>query len=200
MLETTLITISSVDLSKEGLINATNMTVQNCSVSFLHLKTVTGHSEVKKYILFDYITIKDATFSSYNDLIIFGPMYTLEDVEMRINHLTFDNLVFEKLANLIYLKQQTLDAFILENTIFQNIIGGHVLVEPLTVSSDSIRSRMYMQNVTVTNNDFKDTTFIVLKEHCDLVINVCTLYRNSGTFRGTVVSILDKNSKVNITN
>jgi hypothetical protein len=73
------------------------------------------------------------------------------------------------------------------------------LVEPITVSTDSVRSKLQLDNVTVSNNDFKDSTFIVLKEHCDLVVNVCSLYRNSGTFRGTVISILDSNSQVNIT-
>jgi hypothetical protein len=170
VLETAMIYISSVNLSTEGLINVTNITVTNCSISFLHLSSVSGHTEVLKYILFDYISITDATFSSYNDLITFGPMYTEEDVEMHMNHFTFDNLNFEKLANIIHLKQQTLNAFILENSVFENMIGGRILVEPLTVSTDSLLSQLHMENVTVTNNDFKDSTFIVLKEHVDLVI------------------------------
>lgn len=88
-----------------------------------------------------------------------------------MNFMSFKNLYFKKLANIIHLKQQTLDPFILENSEFIDIIGGHVLVEPLTVSSSSLYSVMYMNNLTVANNDFKDSTFVVLKEHCELQVN-----------------------------
>jgi hypothetical protein len=115
-----MIRIASVDLSTEGLINATNMTIQNCTISLFQLSSVSGHTEVKKNILFNYITIKDTTFTSHNDVVVFGPMYTEEDVEIRLNHFTFDNLNFERLANIIHLKQQTLNPFIVENTVFQN--------------------------------------------------------------------------------
>lgn len=163
--ETDLLVVESIDLSEEGLVNLTQMTITNCSVTFLNFGSVSGHTDTKKMILFDYITVQDSVFTSRNDLILLGPLYSEEDVELHMNHVTFTNLNFKKLANIIHMKQQTSNPFYLENTVFHNCIGGHVLVEPLTVSSTSVYSQIFMKNVTVSENDFGASTFVVLKEH-----------------------------------
>ena len=177
-----------------------NVESSNCSVGFLHFFSVSGTTPTTKIVRFEHINITDSTFATRNDLITFGPMYTAQDVDIHMNDVHFKNLNFKKLANIIHLKQQTLDPFVFENSSFTNVIGGHILIEPLTVSTDSLTTVLAMKNVTAANNDFSDSTFIVLKEHCELRITTCNLYRNSATFRGSIISIIDNNSFVNITN
>ena len=118
--ETSLISFSSIDLDNVGEIHMEYVTATNCSVSFLHLFSVSGHTVTTKIVRFEHITIKDASFLTRNDLLTFGPLYTEEDVDIHINDILLENLHFTKRANMIHLKQQTLDPFILENSIFRN--------------------------------------------------------------------------------
>jgi len=108
---------------------------------------------------------------------IFGPVYTEDDVDIHFENWLFDNLEFTYLANLIHVKQQTLDPLVIKNWIFSNIIGGHILVEPLTISSSSVYAQLYMYNVSIFENDFKDSTFVVLKEHSKLVVEIWDFYK-----------------------
>ena len=77
-----------------------------------------------------------------------------------MQNVTFSNLNFSKNANIIYLKQQTLNPFILENSYFENIIGGRILLEPDTSDITTLPATLNVYNLNVANNDFKDTIII----------------------------------------
>lgn len=200
--DTTLIYIDSIDVesiqSLTHIVKVSNIFMENSTVSFIHLVSFSGRTTTKKYIVFDQTTIKDAVFEKYNDLIIFGPLYTEDNIDIYFSHWTFDNLRFRSLVNIIHLKYQTINPFQIEHCTFTNIIGGRILVEPLTISSTSVYSQFSLTNVSVSNNDFRDSTFIVLKEHCKLIIHNSDIFRNSASFRGTVLSITESNSQINI--
>ena len=194
--DTSLLQIDSIDINSDialqNIVFITNIVMENSSVTFLHLASFYGSTSAMKYILFDQITLQNTIFENYNDLIIFGPLYTQDDIDIHFNDWIFDNLHFKNLANILHLRQQTLDSFNIENCTFTNLIGGRILVEPLTISTTSVFSQLSLANITVSNNDFRDSTFIVLKEHCRLQIQYCNIFKNSGNFRGTVLSITDK--------
>jgi hypothetical protein len=198
--DTVLVVIKSIDLTTLGEIHFQYVTVENWTVSFFYLKDVYGTTDLAKIVKFKHLTVSNAQFDKHNDLISFGPLYTDEDVDIHIVDALFENLNFTKLANVIHLKQQSLDPFILEDTVFSNIQGGHILLEPLTVAKDSLVSKLVMLNVTASNNNFADSTFIVLKEHWEIIIDKCDFLRNSAEFRGTIISIIDNNSHVHIKN
>ena len=79
------------------------------------------------------------------------------DIKFTMQNVTFSNLNFSKNANIIYFKQQTLSPFILENSYFENIIGGKILLEPDTSDITTLPATLNVYNLTVANNDFKDT-------------------------------------------
>ena len=198
--ETTLVSILSIDIDNQGEVHMQYIELINSTVTFFHLHNINGVTNTTKIVRFEHLTIKDTEFDTSNDIISFGPLYTEQDVDIHLNDWLFENLNFTKIANLLHLKQQTLDPFIFENSIIQDVYGGHILVEPLTVSEDTIVAELDLLNITVHNSDFKDSTFLIIREHCKLIINTWDIYRNSATFRGTVLSVTDNNSNVNILN
>lgn len=113
--ETPLLDIHSFDIGTAGNIDIHDVYVDNCTVMFMHLHEFVGHTETKQIVYFDNLTVTNAYYESYNDIVTFGPMYTLEDVEIHLAHCTFTNLIFENVANLIHMKQQTLDPLIVEH-------------------------------------------------------------------------------------
>ena len=133
-------------------------------------------------------------------MITFGPLYSEQNVQFIIQNVSFNNLNFKKNANILHLKQQTHKPFILQNSNFQNIVGGIILIEPDTVDTKTLPAILNVYNLTVANNDFKDHTFIVLKEHSQLLVSTWTFYKNSATFWGSLISITDDYSVVNISN
>ena len=83
--ETTLIALKAIEVEHEGDIIVRNVTARNSSVTFLHFWGVDGHTEQTKNVVFEDFVITDAEFDSYNDLIAFGPLYTEEDVAIRVS-------------------------------------------------------------------------------------------------------------------
>ena len=146
------------------------------------------------------ILVSNSTYKSQSNLIIYGPLYTTEDVQFRMQNVSFTNLDFEGYANMIYLKQQTQNPFILQNSNFQNIIGGRIYVEPDTTDVNTLPATLNILNLTVSNNDFIDYTFINMQQHSQLSVSTWTFYKNSATFWGTLISITDDNSVASIEN
>ena len=144
--------------------------------------------------------MKDIEVNHHIDLITFGPLYSEENVQFIMQNVSFNNLNFKKNSNIIYLIQQTRKPFILQNSNFQNIIGGRLLIEPDTVDIKTLPAILNVYNLTVANNDFKDHTFIVLEQHSQLLVSTWKFYKNSATFWGTLISITDDNSMASIEN
>ena len=117
-----------------------------------------------------------------------------------MQNVSFTNLDFEGYANMIYLKQQTQKPFILQNSNFQNIIGGRIYVEPDTTDVNTLPATLNILNLTVSNNDFIDYTFINMQQHSQLSVSTWTFFKNSATFWGTLISITDDNSVASIEN
>ena len=144
--------------------------------------------------------MSNSTYKSQSNLIIYGPLYTTQDVQFSMQNVSFTNLDFEGYANMIYLKQQTQKPFILQNSNFQNIIGGRIYVEPDTTDVNTLPATLNILNLTVSNNDFIDYTFINMQQHSQLSVSTWTFFKNSATFWGTLISITDDNSVASIDN
>ena len=198
--ESILLVFESIDISQVGEINIVSITFTNWTSSLFHLYSLSGKTQSTKAVNINSITVKDINLNRHNDLIVFGPLYSDEDIKFTMQNVTFSNLNFSKNANIIYLKQQTLNPFILENSYFENIIGGRILLEPDTSDITTLPATLNVYNLNVANNDFKDNTFIDLKQHSQLIVSTWAFYKNSATFWGTLISITNDNSVVNITN
>ena len=198
--ESALFVFDSIDLSQGNNITLSSVTVTNCTSSFYRLLSVSGTAPTTKFVNLNSISLSSSSYSSQTNLMIFGPLYTTEDVQFVMQNTSFTNLNFEKYGNIIYLKQQTQKPFLLQNSNFQNIIGGRIYVEPDTVDTNTLPAAIDVYNLTVANNDFIDFTFINLQQHSQLTVSTWAFYKNSATFWGTLISITDDNSVANITN
>ena len=198
--ESALFVFDSIDLSQGNNITLSSVTVTNCTSSFYRLLSVSSTAPTTKFVNLNAISLSSSSYSSQTNLMIFGPLYTTEDVQFVMQNTSFTNLNFEKYGNIIYLKQQTQKPFLLQNSNFQNIIGGRIYVEPDTVDTNTLPAAIDVYNLTVANNDFIDFTFINLQQHSQLTVSTWAFYKNSATFWGTLISITDDNSVANITN
>jgi hypothetical protein len=197
---TLVLLLKSIRLDVEGNITMTSVECDGCWFQFLMIESVSGISVAKNNVILQNITIKNASFTSGNPLLTFGPIYTKQDVEFTIKESLFDNLIFTNAVSLIHVYLQGPNDFILESCIFQNIIGGHIKLDPLTTVDGSFPTNIYANNLTVYYWDFMDKTLFVLEENCEIDVYGCTMNRNSGYFRGTIVSIVGKNSRATFTN
>jgi predicted outer membrane repeat protein len=198
--QTILISIEAFNVLIDGDLDFQDVIVTNCSTSFFHFHDITGTKENEKFVNFEHLTIQDSKYISFNDIFSFGPLYTEQDIDIQMSDAVFKNINFTNPGNLIYFKQQALHPFVLQNAIFENIIGGHILLEPLVINQDPLTIKLEMYNITANNNDYGDFTFIVAKKEVEITIDTCEMYRNSATFRGSIISIIDGNSFAVISN
>jgi len=195
-----LIEIISVDLSYIGNITFDGLYSTNSPVGLLSFGSFNGVLEGDKYIFFNDIQVKDATFDTSSDLVIFGPYNTKYDVHIYMTNVVMKNLYFSKFANIIHLKQQGPHPFVFEHCNFTNINGGIILIEPVTIKSDSLTALVNFSDIRAHDNEFKFSTFIEIKEHVDVSIYDSQLYSNSAKFRGVILSIVEKGSSAHIYN
>ena len=82
---------------------------------------------------------------------LFGPLYTEEDVTFTMRNAIFENLEFLNDANMIFVNQQTKYPLYIEKCSFKNIKGGHVMLDPPTRNADSVKARLTASDITVTD-------------------------------------------------
>ena len=197
---TQILLINAINLEVAGVFQMDNVSWFNCSISFFSFNNLRGSATELKRVLFDTIVFKETTFKTRNNIITFGPLFSTEDVDFKMVNVIMEDLTFTQDANLIYVNMQTKYPLNIESWVFQNIVGGYISIDPLTLVSGSTPANLDLVNVTVKNNDFRYYTFIRMGHFSELNIVNCIMNRNSGYFRGTIISIQGSDSTANISN
>ena len=140
------------------------------------------------------VHIKDSIFKSRNDLITIGPIFTESEFNIIMNNMTFSNLNFINLANILQVNVQAKNPFIIDSWSFTNIYGGSILLHPATTISGINKVNLVIRNITVSGNDFGTSTLFILNNFSILNVTNWTMRRNSGYLYGTIASILGEDS------
>jgi hypothetical protein len=146
---TLIVLLKSIRLDVEGDITMTSVECESSSLRFISVEGLSGIAIARMNILFRNITIKNASFSSGNAMMTFGPLFTRQDVEFSVKDSLFENLRFTNGASLIHVYLQGPNDFILESVVFENIFGGYIKLDPLTTVDGSFPTNIYANNLTV---------------------------------------------------
>ena len=193
-----LVDIHSIDLDTPGDIILDGLISNASPISLLDFEGFSGNKQSGKSLLFNNITVMNAIFDTRNDVIVFGPYSTELNIEMKVSNLTFSNLYFTKLANILHLKQQAPSVFVIEHSLFTDINGGQIMIEAMTINNASEIARVNFTDIIAHGNEFKFSTFIVQKQHTDISIYGCKFYQNSAKFRGTALSQIENDAYAHI--
>lgn len=197
---TLLFNIVTVNLEQQGSFLLDSLTITNTSLSLLTLSSFYGNTDTQKVIRFSNIYMSDTVYITRNNFITFGPLLSTQNVSVSMNELDFRDLEFTNIANIIDVNMQLPNPLIIDSCRFINITGGYINLRALSTASGASPAAVEMTNVTVLDSDFKFSTFFVLRQFCQLSVRNCTLNRNSGYFRGTIASILGKDSYATFNN
>ena len=199
--ETPLIRIESLDVSSGGNFTFRDGSMTNSSVSFSYFEGFSGVSDLTKVLLFYNILIQDWTFFEFwFDLINFDAMISTQDASIHVDNWVFKNILFVKPTHMLHNNQNLLKPFTISNSVFDNITGGTIMMQPLSVYDDSPYQIIIADNLTVSNNDFREATLFTMDEHTILYASNIAFYRNSGYFYGTFISVINSGATAIVSN
>ena len=193
--KTTLIYFNSISI-KSGNFNVDSLTFINNSVSFIVVNSIIDTASSLKMINLSNTIVKDSTFQTKNSIITLGPIYNFNEYQFVFTGIQFTGIVFTKEASLIHIVMQTKYPLIIQNWDVENIIGGGIQLEPVSVVDTTKTVQVQVTNVTVNNNDFQSLTFFVVANYWTLNVTNWIMNRNSAYFLGTILSIIDRKSTV----
>ena len=136
---TQLISFDSINLDATGEIHMDEIILSNTSISFFSINALSGTTTTKKEIIFENITIKDSYYETRNPLINLGPFYTVQDVHLGLNNLSFSGLVFKDSSNVIHINWQSPTPITINGFTFSENEGGYIFLEPVSTSEGSHR-------------------------------------------------------------
>lgn len=169
--KTDVLKISNINLDTNAEYYLDQITLRNVSMQFLTVSGISGAPSQLKTIEFNGISISDASFSTRNVFMSFGPIITTANVQFKIKDLSINNLQFTNGARLIEIVYQTPNPFVIEDSIFRDVIGGYVELFPKSSSSLTEHATLQVKNVTLVDNDSFDRTFFVLRRHSLLQVS-----------------------------
>ena len=195
-----LIYIKNIEIDKEGDFIIKSVNISNSTIGFLNIYSISGSDSSVKTVTIQDINLTNSVFYSQSDLMSIGPILTGAKLSFVMQKVSFTNLNFANIANMIHLNVQSGVPFLIENWSFVNNTGGRIMLEPVSTSTTANKVNLNINNITVVDNDFSTSTMFVLKKYWELHVSDWTMKRNSGYFYGTIASILGKNSTATFTN
>ena len=136
---TQLFSFESINLGIVDDIEMHDIQITNTSVSFFTFNTMSGITPVPKEIIFEDVMIENSYFRTRNPIINLGPFITDQDVQLIIRNFTFDGIIFEDVANLIYISWQSPIPIVIESSTFRNNQNGFILLQPVTTAEGSYK-------------------------------------------------------------
>ena len=136
---TQLFSFESINLGIVDDIEMHDIQITNTSVSFFTFNTMSGITPVPKEIIFEDVMIENSYFKTRNPIINLGPFITDQDVQLIIRNFTFDGIIFEDVANLIYISWQSPIPIVIESSTFRNNQNGFILLQPVTTAEGSYK-------------------------------------------------------------
>ena len=199
--ETALIRIQSLDVSSGGNFTIKDGSMKNSSVSFSSFQGFSGESNLTKFLLYDNILIQDWTMLEFwFDMVNFDVMLSTQDAGIVVNNSVFENIYFVKPTHMFHNNQNLLKPFYILNSKFNNITGGTIMMQPAYVYDTAPYQTIIADNLTVSNNDFREATLFTMDEHTILYASNIAFYRNSAYFYGTFISIINSDATAIISN
>ena len=189
-----LIYFENINIETEGDFLIESVTYSNSSLSFLSISSISETKISSKDVVLKNVQIKDWIFKSRHDLITIGPIFTKSEFNIIMNNMTFSNLNFINLANILQVNVQAKNPFVIDSWSFTNIYGGSILLHPATTTSGISKVNLVIRNITVSDNDFATSTLFILNNFSILNVTNWTMRRNSGYLYGTIASILRDDS------
>ena len=193
--KTTLLYFNSISI-RTGDFTLDTLTYSNNSVSFIVVSSIIDTTTSLKMINLSNTIVKDSTFQTKNSIITLGPIYNFNEYQFVFTGIQFTGIVFTKEASLIHLVMQTKYPLIIQSWDVENVQGGGIQLEPVSIVDTTKTVQVQVTNVTVKNNDFQSSTFFVVANYWTLTVTNWTMKRNSAYFLGTILSIIDRKSTV----
>ena len=193
--KTTLLYFNSISI-RTGNFTLDTLAYSNNSVSFIVVNNIIDTATALKSINFFNTVIKDSTFQTKNSIITIGPIYNFNEFQFVFSGILFNGIAFTKDATLIHLIMQTKYPLTIQSWEVENVQGGGIQLEPVSIVDTTKTVQVQVTNVTVKNNDFQSSTFFVVANYWTLTVTNWTMKRNSAYFLGTILSIIDRKSTV----
>ena len=195
-----LVYIKNVEIDKEGDFIIESVKISNSTIGFLNIYGISGSDSSVKTVTIQDINVTNSLIYSQSDLMSIGPILTGAKLSFVMKKISFTNLNFASIVNMIHINVQSGVPFLIENWSFVNNIRGRIMLDPASTSTTVNRVHLNINNITVADNDFSTSTMFVLNEYWELHVSDCIMKRNSGYIYGTIASITGKNSTAAFTN
>ena len=147
-----LIDLSEISSQVDGSITFNQIDVVNTSIDVLKISNVLQSKDITQNLTFNDITIQDWNYDFDADLIVTDNIKTNNRFKVIFNRILMKNLKFESQSSIMTLRHQTEDALEVNDSVFDNITFGLIVLRKPYSDSD-VKPFANFSNVTVANND-----------------------------------------------
>ena len=112
------------------------------------LEKVINQPSNKVYFTVNNLFYQNSTIPYSNNLVFFGNMENQVDFNIIFTNITFSNLIFERVGNMLNFQQQLKNPILFQNTLFSNITGGSITIESANKQRLDLPTKFVFQNLT----------------------------------------------------
>ena len=116
------------------------------------------------------VTVQNLNYPFNDDIIVFSNILSDAPIQITLDTMNFDNIIFERGGNLMVLRGQQDQNLEITNSQFSNIQNAGITLQAFDATETTKRTNVLMDNISATQINAKDTWFISVYEGADLQI------------------------------
>jgi hypothetical protein len=182
-----LIDFDEVSPTFDSVYTVSDVNMNMCSVSLFTMRTSEVASTVGIQLTMSDVTVQNLNYPFDDDIIVFSNILSDALIQITLDNMNFDNIIFERGGNLMVLRNQQDQNLEITNSQFSNIQNAGITLQAFDATETTKRTNVLMDNITATQVNAQDTWFISAYEGADLKIQNSIFNKISNLRTGAVI-------------
>jgi hypothetical protein len=182
-----LIDFDEVSPTFDSVYTISDVIMNLCSVSLFTMRTSQVANTVGIQLTMSDVTVQNLNYPFNDDIIVFSNILSDAPIQITLDTMNFDNIIFERGGNLMVLRGQQDQNLEITNSQFTNIQNAGITLQAFDATETTKRTNVLMDNITATQINAQDTWFISVYEGADLQIQNSVFNKISNLRTGAVI-------------
>ena len=174
--------------------------IEDSQVGYIELSGVKSSKLLSSSFVLSNFTLINSDLEFSHDLISFTGVETSNDFQITLKDISMSNITFYRTGNLMNFEHQTNTILILDNAIFENIVGAQILIRSSNLQNSDLKTKISMTNITAVSISGNSKSLIYIEEGGELYIYNSSFTNIDNTERGAVLNAGYKNCHIEIHN
>ena len=195
-----LVELPSIVMANQSEFSFEDTYIENSKVGFIELSGLKLTESLTSSFMLTNFTYADSYIEFSHDLLSFTGVETSNDFQISLSDINYRNITFVRAGNLIRLEHQTSTILTLDKAMFENIVGGQILITSSNLQNTDLKTRVNMTSITASNMSGNSRSLIQVEEGGELYIYNSQFMIIDNTERGAVLNAGYQNSLIEVHN